>query len=65
MKIRFTDITRFTEPWRRRNDLADELQAHAVECHEIAERHGDLIKEQYEALARQSLIIAAQRMRTV
>jgi hypothetical protein len=53
--------TIFTERWQR-ND-ADEFQANAVECHEIAERHSDLIKEQYEALARQWLIIAAQRMR--
>jgi hypothetical protein len=29
-----------------------------------AERHCDLIKDQYEALARQSLIIAAQKMRS-
>jgi vacuolar-type H+-ATPase subunit D/Vma8 len=63
MKFRFTNITPFLE--RRRNELADELQAHAVECHEIAERHSDLIKEQYEALAQQSLILAAQRIRTV
>jgi len=65
MKIRFTNITPFLERWRRRNELADELQTQAVECHEIAERHSDLIKEQYEALARQSLILAAQRNRTV
>jgi hypothetical protein len=62
MKIRFTP---FTDRWRLRNELADTLHAHAVECHEIAERNCDLIKEQYEALARQWLIITAQRTRTV
>ena len=56
--------TLFTERWRR-DDGADEFRAHAAECHEIAERQCDLIKEQYEALARQWLIIAAQRTRTV
>jgi hypothetical protein len=53
--------TIFTERWQR-ND-ADEFRAKAIECRQIAERHSDLIKEQYEALARQWLIIAAQRTR--
>ena len=56
--------TFFTEHWQR-NEVADGLRAQAIECHQIAERHCDLIKEQYEALARQCLIIAAQRIRTV
>jgi hypothetical protein len=63
MKTRFTNITPFAERWRRRNEFADTLHADEVESHEIAERHRDLIKEQYEALARQSLILAAQRIR--
>jgi hypothetical protein len=50
---------------RQRDAVADEFRARAGECCEIAERNGDLIKEQYEALARQWLILAAQRMRTV
>ena len=53
--------TIFTERWQR-ND-ADKFRAKAVECSEIAERHSDLIKEQYEALARQWLMIAEQRLR--
>jgi hypothetical protein len=32
-----------------------EIRIHAVECQEVAERHGDLIKEQYAAVARQWL----------
>jgi hypothetical protein len=56
--------TLFTERWHR-NDVAHDFRTQAAECQEIAERHDDLIKEQYEALARQWLIIAAQRMRTV
>ena len=63
MNTHFTERWQFTKRWQR-NEVADECEAHAVECHEIAECHGDLIKEQYEALARQWLIIAAQRMRT-
>jgi hypothetical protein len=54
----------FTKRWRR-NEVSDEFEAQAVECRKIAERNGDLIKDQYEALARQCLIIAAQRTRTV
>jgi len=50
---------------RQRDAIADEFRARAGECREIAERHGDLIKEQYEALARQWPILAAQRIRTV
>jgi hypothetical protein len=65
MKIRFTKITPFTERWRGCNEVADELEAHAVECYEIANRHRDLIKQQYQALAQQSLILAAQRIRMV
>lgn len=45
---------------RPRNEIADEFRAQAVECREIAQRNCELIKEQYEALARQCLIIAAQ-----
>ena len=47
-----------TERWQR-NDLADEFRTNAVECQEIADLHCDLIKEQYEALARQWLAVAA------
>jgi hypothetical protein len=50
---------------RQRDAVADEFRARTAECCEIAERHGDLIKEQYEALARQWPILAAQRIRTV
>jgi hypothetical protein len=64
MNILFTERWQLTKRWHRK-EVADEFEAQAVECHEIAERHCDLIKEQYEALARQWLIIAAQRMRTV
>ncbi len=39
---------------------SEEFRAHATECHEIAERHCDLIKEQYEALAHQWLAVAEQ-----
>ena len=55
--------TLLTERWQR-NEFADEFRTQAADCQEIAERHCDLIKEQYEALARQWLIIAAQRMRS-
>ena len=34
---------------------SDEFRTQAVECQNIAERRGDLIKEQYEAVARQWL----------
>jgi hypothetical protein len=34
---------------------SDEFRTQAVECQKIAERHGDPIKEQYEARARQWL----------
>jgi hypothetical protein len=34
---------------------ASEFRTHEVECQKIAERHGDPIKEQYEARARQWL----------
>jgi hypothetical protein len=44
--------TLFTEHLRR-DIFADECQAQALECHEIAECNSGLIKEQYEALARQ------------
>jgi hypothetical protein len=56
--------TLFTER-SQRNEVADEFRTQAIECYQIAERHCDLIKEQYEALARQCLILAAQRIRTV
>jgi hypothetical protein len=56
--------TLFTERWQR-DELADEFRTQAIECHQIAELHCDSIKEQYEALARQCLILAAQRIRTV
>ena len=53
--------TIFTQCLQR--DDADKFRAKAVECHEIAEQHSGLIKEQYEALARQWLMIAQQRLR--
>jgi hypothetical protein len=56
--------THFTERWQR-NEGTDEFRTQAIECHQIAERHCELIKEQYEALARQCLILAAQRIRIV
>jgi hypothetical protein len=34
---------------------SDESRTHAVECQKIAEHHGDPIKEQYEARAREWL----------
>jgi hypothetical protein len=43
----------------QRNEFADECRTHSVECQEIAEFHGGLIKEQYEALSRQWLAVAA------
>jgi hypothetical protein len=49
--------TLVTERWQR-NELAEEFRTHAVECQEIAELHCDLIREQYEALARQWLAVA-------
>ena len=49
----------------QRNEVADEFRTQAIECHQIAELYYDSIKEQYEALARQCLILAAQRIRTV
>jgi len=55
--------THFTERLQR-NEVADECRAQAIECNQIAERNVELIKEQYEALARQWLIVAAQRIRT-
>jgi hypothetical protein len=48
---------------RERATRSEEFRAHAAECHEIAERHCDLIKEQYEALARQWLVVAEQAKR--
>jgi hypothetical protein len=44
----------------QRDIFADECRTHAVECHELAEYHRESIKEQYETLARQWLMIAAQ-----
>jgi hypothetical protein len=61
MNTVYTQNARFAERWQRNGDF----RIQAAECLEIAERHGDLIKEQYEELARQWLIIAAQRTRTV
>jgi hypothetical protein len=60
MNTLYTQNALFTR-WQRNANF----RMHANECLEIAERHGDLIKEQYEELARQWLIIAAQRTRTV
>jgi hypothetical protein len=39
---------------------SEEFRAHAAECHEIAACWSGLIKEQYEALARQWLVVAEQ-----
>jgi hypothetical protein len=50
----------FFAPRRHPNKVADEFRTQAVECYEIADRYHDLMKEQYEALARQCLMIAAQ-----
>jgi hypothetical protein len=61
MNAVYAQNARFVGRWQRNDDF----RMHAAECLEIAERHGDLIKEQYEELARQWLIIAAQRTRTV
>jgi len=52
-------------PERPRHEIADRSMSEAIECRQIAERHSEAIKEQYEALARQWLMIAAQRNRTV
>src|SRR5262245_12008666 len=54
----------FAKRWQRK-EVADDFEAKATEIRKIAECNGDLIKDQYEALARQCLIIAAQRTRTV
>ena len=61
MNIPYTLNALFTHRQQRNVDF----RKHAAECLEIAARHGELIKEQYEELARQWLIIAAQRTRTV
>ena len=42
---------------------SEEFRTHAAECQEIAERHRDLIKKQYEALARQWLVVAERAER--
>ena len=39
---------------------SEEFLAHAAECEALATYWGDLIKEQYEQLARQWLFLAAQ-----
>jgi hypothetical protein len=62
MNIHFIERWHVTKRWQRK-EAADEFESHAAECREIAQRHGDLVKEQYEALARQWLIIAEQRAR--
>jgi hypothetical protein len=38
----------------------EEYREHAAECHEIANRWSDLIKDQYEGLACQWLMLAKQ-----
>ena len=53
-------MKKFFAPRRQTDDVADEFRTQAVECYEIADRHHDLMKEQYEALARQCLMLAAQ-----
>ena len=55
--------THFTERWQRK-EIADECRAQAIECNQIAERHYEVVKEQYGALTCQWLIVAAQRIRT-
>jgi hypothetical protein len=37
---------------------SEEFRDHAVECEEIAKRHGGLIKQQYEQIAGQWLFLA-------
>jgi hypothetical protein len=37
---------------------SEEFRDHAVECEEIAKRHGGLIKQQYEQIASQWLFLA-------
>ncbi len=44
---------------------SEQFRAHAAECHEIADGWSDLIKEQYEGLARQWLVVAQQAERTL
>jgi hypothetical protein len=39
---------------------SEQFRAHAAECNQIAEHHSGSIKEQYEALARQWLVVAEQ-----
>ena len=39
---------------------SEQFRAYAAECHQIAENYCDLMKEQYEALARQWLAVAEQ-----
>jgi 23S rRNA-/tRNA-specific pseudouridylate synthase len=39
---------------------SEQFRAHAAECNQIAEHYSDSIREQYEALARQWLVVAEQ-----
>ena len=47
-----------------RQSRCEEYRAQATECLEIANRWPDLIKDQYEQLARQWLVVAEQSERT-
>jgi hypothetical protein len=56
------DIIVATLPTTRQSRSA-EYRAQAAECLEIANRWPDLIKDQYELLARQWLVVAEQSER--
>ena len=62
MKLQITGARPFTIT-ARPTAPSDEFRAHAAECHEIAEGWSDLIREQYEALSRQWLLVAEQAER--
>jgi len=46
-------------------ERSKQFRAYAADCHQIAERYCDLMKEQYEALARQWLVVAEQAERKI